>query len=335
MSHARSLLLSAVMACSLVPRAAAAAAPQRIVVVSDSEDTTLIPLLRGELNQLGLEVIDVRAQANEEIGQTLAKTARDYTAVAAFRVRISSHTIEVWIADRATGNVALREVFSQNPQSSDEARLVVLQAVELVRWSLKDTEPRAKPSPRTPVPSEAPVVAGASGSRRRVTLSAAPYALLSPGGASPGAGAQLDLAFAWSWVGTRFSYAQPIFQASIQRDISRADIASRWLAVEMLLEGSSAKPIRPSLGVGAAMVLTTLHGVAPAPRGTNDDRLVTVAPIADGRLGFSLAPRLCGFAGLSVLVPFRSDNIVFEGNSAGTYGKVMATVMAGIEASLL
>jgi hypothetical protein len=89
--------------------------------------------------------------------------------------------------------------------------------------------------------------------------------------------------------------------------------------------------LRPSLGLGAAMVLTTLHGIAMPPRGSTDDRLLTLAPIVDARLGLHVAPHIQLFACLSTLVPVRSDAIVFEGTRVGTYGALVVAPALGVE----
>jgi hypothetical protein len=308
----------------------------RIVIVSDRADTATLPLLRGELRQLGLEVIEIESNSLEVVGHELTEAARLHHAVAAFRVRVSSHTVEVWIADRATGNVSLREVFTQGPNSSDEARLVVLQAVELLRWNLKYVEPRVS-QPREPNTARASTNSSVEVEPRggRVFFGVAPVASFSPGGASPGAGAQLDVTLRWSFIGTRFGYAQPLLPASIDALGSQAELSTRWLSIQLvLLGGSQSSRLRPSIGLGAAMVLTTLHGIASSPRVASDDRLFSVAPIVDARLGYAVTPQIRLYAGVSALVPLRSDSLVFEGKPVGTYGALFVAPALGIEAAI-
>ena len=309
-----------------------AAEVARIVIVSDSADTTIIPLLRGELSQLGLEIIEIQTRSGDDVGRELSKTTRDYHALAAFRVSVASHSVEVWIADRATGTVSLREVFSQGPDSSEEVRLVVLQAVELVRWSLKEP-PQAPARERVSAPHG--VASNLSQAKRdRIAFAAAPYVLLSPGGASAGAGVQFDLALRWSSVGTRVGYAQPLLPALIEKNGNRGELSSRWLSIQMVWNGPRTAVLEPSFGLGVALVRTTLHGVAAPTRIPSDDRLFTVAPVADARLGIYLAAHVQLLVGVGLLVPLRSDNVVFEGKSAGTYGSAFVAPTLGIEASV-
>jgi len=304
----------------------------RIVIVADSADTTIIPLLRGELSQLGLEIIEIQTRPGEDAGRELSKTTRDYRALAAFRVSVASHSVEVWIADRANGTVSLREVFSQGPESREEMRLVVLQAVELVRWSLKEPPVTAAGAS---VSAPRGAVSNLSQAKRdRVVFAAAPYVLLSPGGASAGAGAQFDFALRWSSVGTRVGYAQPFIPASIENGGNRAELSSRWLSIQMVWNGPRTAVLEPSFGLGAALVRTMLHGVAAPTRIPSDDRLLTVAPVADARLGIYLAAHVQLLVGVGLLVPLRSDNVVFEGKSAGTYGRAFVAPTIGIEASV-
>ncbi len=307
----------------------------RIVVVTDHADSAIIPLLRAELTQLGLEVIEVENGAHEVIAHELTETARQYHAVAAFRVLVSSHTVEVWIADRVTGNVSLREVFTQSADSNIEVRLVVLQAVELLRWCLKEVEP-FHPS-RGDVQQPPPTLAAYAGTQKddSQALGIAPLALFSLGGATPGAGAQLDMTVRWSWVGTRLGYGQLVFPANFETSAGRAELVSRWFAIQIVGFGRTwARRITPRIAMGVAMVSTSLHGIANPPRVATDDNLFSVAPILDGRLGYKVAPHVQLTLSFSVMLPLRSDTVVFEGQTAGTYGTLLVAPAIGIEAGI-
>jgi len=330
----RSLLLAHVLVlCALVAgQAGARQEGKRIVVVTDRADSATLPLLRGELGQLGLEVIEVESSVSELSSTDLTETARQHHAVAAVRVRISGHTVEVWTVDRATGDVSLREVFTQGVKSSVEARLVVLQAVELLRWSLKDVEPPPKAQRESRMTSSEKLAPMSVHQEGRLFLGVAPFALLSPGGASSSAGAQFDLAFRWSWVATRFAYAQSLLPASMDSLGSQAELSTRWLSIQALFMSSAlSSRVRPSLGIGAALLSTRLHGIAAAPRTASNDRLFSVAPILDARLSCAVIQQMRIFAGISVLVPMRSDNVVFQGKSVGTYGALFVAPGAGVE----
>ena len=287
----------------ITPTWAAIDEAARIVIIEDHSDAAIIPLLRAELKQLGLEVIEVEKGSDEFIPKELQEAARQYGAVAAFRVQVSSNTVEVWIADHATGKVSLREVFTEGSDSRVEARLVVLQAVELLRWSLKEVEaPHAlradmqkppTPSILTDNPYDEPLVFGI-----------APLVLYSPGGASEGAGAQLDTTFLWSWVGTRLSYGQLVFPAVLETNAGRAELTTRWFAVQGVALGvTSLKRLRLSLGIGVAFISTSLHGISSPPRLASDDSLFSVAPIIDGRIGYGLGRHVQLTIGVSLMPP--------------------------------
>ena len=307
----------------------------RIVIITDHADAAIIPLLRAELNRLGLVVIEVEKGTDEVIPRDLTLAAQQHHAVAAFRVQVSSNTVEVWIADRVTGRVSLREVFTQGSDSQVEARLVVLQAVELLRWSLREVEPPhpsrgdlKKPPPTlvrlTEYPKEDPL-----------TFGIAPLFLFSPGGANPGAGAQLDMTIRWSWVGTRFLYGQLIAPAVLETHIGRAELTTRWFAVQGVALGiASLEPLRPSLGLGVAMISTSLQGISSPPRLASDDSLFTVAPVMDGRIGYGLGKHVQLTIGASIMAPLKSNAIYFEGNQAGKYGRLLVATALGVQVAI-
>ncbi len=317
----------------VTPASATSDDDARIVIITDHADAAIIPLLRAELNQLGLQVIEVEKPTDEVDPRELTEAARQHHAVAAFRVQVSSNTVEVWIADRVTGKVSLREVFTQGSDSRVEARLVVLQAVELLRWSLQDVDathtlrgntPKPPTLARTDFQPEDPLVFGV-----------APLIQFSPGGANPGAGAQLDMTVRWSSVGTRFAYGQLVLPAVLETAVGRAELTTRWFAVEgVALSPVSKKRLKPSLGLGIAMISTLLHGISNPPRLVSDDSLFSVAPIIDGKIAYSVGRHVQLALGASIMTPLRSDTIYFVGQQVGTYGKLFVDVTLGVQVGI-
>lgn len=337
MTKIRSAILAMTigLGVTLVRAPAAADEAARIVVIADHADAAIIPLLKAELVQLGLQVIEVEKSAGEVVPRELTEAASEHHAVAAFRVQVSSNTVEVWIADRATGKVSLREVFTQGSDSRVEARLVVLQAVELLRWSLKEFE--APHPPRGDLPKPPATLAGFTGTPRddRLAFGIAPLLLLSPGGANVGAGAQLDMTIRWSWVGTRFVYGQLVLPAVLESDTGRAELSTRWFAVQAVaLSSAWTDRFKPSIGLGVAMVSTSMHGIATFPRLASDDSLFTVAPMIDGRLGYTVGRHLQLTAGLSAMAALESDAIYFENRRVGSYGRLFFTTAIGVLAGI-
>ncbi len=307
----------------------------RIVIITDHADAAIIPLLKAELVQLGLQVIELEKASGEIVARELTETAREQHAVAAFRVRVSSNTVEVWIADRVTGKVSLREVFTQGSDSRVEARLVVLQAVELLRWSLKEIE--APYASQGELPKPPSTLASFTGVPRddRLSFGIAPLVLLSPGGANAGAGAQLDMTIRWFWVGTRFLYGQLVLPAVLDAEAGRAELTTRWFAVQAVaLSGATAARFKPSVGFGVAMISTSMHGISSPPRLASDDSLFTVAPVIDGRIGYLAGKHVQLTAALSGMAALKSDVIYFENRQAGNYGRLFLTAAVGVQAGI-
>ena len=167
----RRLLAGAlVLSAGFIASALNAAEPQTIVLVSDRADAAVTSLLREELVNLGLNVLVVDRGEHELLPGELIESARQNHAFAAFRVLIGEGKMEVWLADRITGKVLLREVLRTQGQASDTSQTaVVARAVELLRASLLELDvddrptgeverpkilPKAlRPPPREPEPS--------------------------------------------------------------------------------------------------------------------------------------------------------------------------------------
>jgi hypothetical protein len=313
----------------------AAQADAKVVIVTDHAEASMIPLLKGELNQLGLQVVEVETRVTEMVPRDLTQAALEHHAVAAFRVQVSSNTVEVWIADRATGKVSLREVFTQGSDSSVEARLVVLQAVELLRWSLKEVEAPHRVRDDVAKQPETTSKLTAVPTPDRLWLGIAPLVLASPGGATAGVGAQFDMAIRWSWVGTRFSYGQLVRPAILETDAGRAELTTRWFAVQAV----ASSPLTPSrlatsLGVGVALISTWMHGISSSPRIATDDSLFTEAPIVEGKLGYFVGKHVQLTLGVAGMVALKSDAIYFEGRNVGSYGRLFGATSLGVQAGI-
>lgn len=134
-----------------------AAEPQTIVLVSDHADASVTSLLREELINLGLNVLVVDRGNHELTPGELIDTARENHAFAAFRVLVSEGKMEVWLADRITGKVLLREVLrTQDKPSSANQSAVVARAVELLRASLLELDVDNRPAGEVERPKTLP-----------------------------------------------------------------------------------------------------------------------------------------------------------------------------------
>jgi hypothetical protein len=212
---------------------------------------------------------------------------------------------------------------------------VVLQAVELLRWSLKDVEVPYRVRHDLAKQPETPIKLSAVPEPDRLWLGIAPLVLLSPGGAGAGIGAQVDMAVRWSWVGTRFSYGQLVRPAILETDAGRAELTTRWFAVQpVALSTLVPSQLEACLGVGVAMISTSLHGISSSPGVATNDSLFTVAPIVEGKLGYLLGKHVQLTWGITSMVALRSDAIYFEGRNVGTYGRFFVTTSLGVQTGI-
>jgi hypothetical protein len=132
-------LVAALLTCSasLLAAPAAAGEPEHVVVaiVSDGGDL-LTARLEAELHALGFATKTVALE--NATPKSLEGVARDARAAAAIHVARSDQRAEVWVTDRVTGKILLREV-TVLPGEDVESVLAV-RAVELLRASLLEIE---------------------------------------------------------------------------------------------------------------------------------------------------------------------------------------------------
>ncbi len=166
-----------------------------LVLVTNHRDAAIIPLLRSELESLGLVVETVDKGADEVIPRDLKLAAHDRKAVAAVRVLVSSGVVEVWIADRVTGKVVLREVMAEDAESKISESTVVLRVVELLRASLMEVDaPHPARGELAPPPKLYDVV-GFPDEAGRLRLELGPSVIVSAGGVGPSLAAQFEVGY--------------------------------------------------------------------------------------------------------------------------------------------
>jgi hypothetical protein len=150
-------LLASVALVGLAASASKAAEPATIVLVSNHADAAIIPLLRAELAHLGLNVLVVDRGDHELTPSELTEAARRNRAIAAFRVLVAQGKVEVWLADRVTGKVLLREVLKTQAKPTDTSEsTVVARAVELLRASLLELDVDNRPAGEVQKPATLP-----------------------------------------------------------------------------------------------------------------------------------------------------------------------------------
>lgn len=162
-NHARACLVAILLVFAALSRLGASLAHTAelptIVLVADHADASIIATLRAELAALGMRPLVVPRGEQEITPGELTEAARQNHAIAAFRVLVEAHRVEVWLADRVTGKVLLREVLMtrNSERSSTDESTVVARAVELLRASLLELDIDDRPRAEIAAPVNLPV----------------------------------------------------------------------------------------------------------------------------------------------------------------------------------
>lgn len=335
LSRSRWVLAELALACAVLASPAAWCAPntrdsipapagaERVMIVVSPPDSPIVPLLRAELVELGLEPAD-----NAGAGR----------APISIHVVVGPGRLEVWIADEALGRTALHEVFTQPDGAPIEHRTAVIHAVELLRWYLRGGVSSTAPSRAagtSPTRSAPESAEPTSRPRSDLRVAALGLALYSPGGSSAGLGGELDVLGRYGAVGLRLSGATTLLPNRLSRSTGSATIRTRVIGLEAVwLVPSAGRGLSGELGLGSGLVSTLLEGGANDGFVAHDDHLLTVAPIADARLRLPLFDELELVAAGMLLVPLRSDRIRFAGTTVGRYGQVLLSAGLGVELTL-
>ena len=308
----------------------AAESSPRVVLIEDPGETTILPRLRAELVGLGLDVLTVAKNQDEQLPRDLIARARDLGAVAAFRVVVVDDRADVWIADRVTGKVVLRELLPRGAQI--DGRVVALRAVELLRASLLELD-MGKPPPAEVPRATLTETTGLLPERERFSFAAESAFLWSPGGCSPGVGVAAKVTWQPTWIGARLSGGSVLAPATIHvPDVGQGEVVTRWLALEAVWQPRRTRLAwRPRVALGMAMLATRLHGVAEPPWTTRRQTVYTLSPVAAVDLGWPLHPRVRLNAGAAYLHPLRGVDILVAGASVGSYGRDIVLVSLGVD----
>jgi hypothetical protein len=268
----------------------------------------------------------------------LTAAARSGGAIAAFRVLVAPAAVEVWIADRVTGKVVLREVLPQGVGSTVEDSVVVLRAVELLRASLAEVEAPHPPRGELAAPAGSEAITGFPDSAERFNLTLAPAGLFSPGGAGGSAALLAGFGFRASrWFGLRLLGGAALTAAEVVSPEGTVAIWSRWLGVELAVATPPASGRwRYRAGVGGALVATDIRGrLAPTSAGlyrAREDTLLSPALMLSAGLSYRLSRNLGLGATICGTAPWRSSTIVVAGRDAASYGAPMIAAAMGVEA---
>ena len=308
----------------------AADEPPRVALIADPDETTILPRLQAELAGLGLDVRTVLKNEDERLPRDIIEAARTTGAVAAFRIVIDGDRADVWIADRVTGKVVLREMLPRGPKI--DGRVVALRAVELLRASLMELDVRKPPQGEPPPPVVLTESSGLLQDLERFSLRADSMFLWSPGGCGPGIGVAAAVAWRPTWIGARVSGGSVLVPATITRPEGTGEVITRWLAVDAVLQPRRTRiPWRPRAGLGIAALATNLRGVPTGPRSAYQQTVYTLAPMASFDLGWAIHSRVRLGLGVTYLRPLHDVDILIADSSVGSYGRDIILASLGVD----
>lgn len=282
-------------------------------------DSPVVPLLRAELDELGLTVVD---------GPTGGASITVHTVLA-------RDSLEVRISDDRTGETILREAFSIGNGRAMDPRTAVLHASELLRWHLHYRPRTPPPGVTRAPPALVAVPTAAAEERSRFRFGVLPLAIYSPGGTQLGLGAELEAARRWSWFELRVLGATSLVPNRMSVAEGQLEARSAWAGVEGAFvwePGHGGTGVE--LGLGGALFSSALRGAADGAYTGRDDRLLTVAPFLELRVqqritrGFSLV------LSTQCLLPQEALRLRVVDREVGTYGRQVLTLGLGPQLTL-
>jgi hypothetical protein len=307
-----------------------------LVLVTNHKDATIIPLLRSELESLGLRVETVDKRQNEVVARDLQRAAREHHAVAAIRVLVSSGTVELWIADRVTGKVVLRDVLAQGEGNKISESTVALQAVELLRASLLEVEAPHPPRGEVTPPPALYNVVGYPESTARLRLEISPALLASIGGVSPLDAAAFEIGYRVSPYATAESFgAVSVVPGTIRDSIGTAKLHARSFTLGIEVHGrASATRWQPFARLGAGVLTVSAQGDASSPYvGYQRDDL-DVAFIAAAGSRYRLTRNMALSATLHAIRALHPLALQFDDRTVARFGALVAVANIGIVLSV-
>jgi hypothetical protein len=314
---------------AVVPTTAA-----RVIIVADDQEEQLVRLLTGELAAQGFETQMVPKATRDLSPSQLRQLARNEGAVAAFALVITPEGLEVWIADRVTGKVTLREVIPNADQKSDDGRVIALQAVELLRWSLRETGPAAARS--SEIPNPPPAIARLRSRPELERVAGVGVGLAGtfwPSIKSGGVEAQFNAEYWPSVWGGRALLAESLTASRAEGKNGRIELHSLRCAV---LTGwapwTMSCRVRLELGPGVSLMSTQLRGVVQSPLIAEQRGDISFGPVAGGGLRWVVARSFALTARGEGALYYPQTNLLLGGEHVGSLSLVHLS--AALEASV-
>jgi hypothetical protein len=308
--------------------------PATIVVIANHADAAVLPLLRAELQSLGLRVTVVGEGTSKIAPGGLTDAARSHGAVAAFRVLVAEGKVEVWLADRITGKVLLREVLVQRGGSKSAESTVVARAVELLRVSLLELDTPHAPRGELPPPPEIESVVGYPETQSAYSVMGGASALVASRevGVAPG----VELRFRWRpaerWALVAGA-AVPWQTVTLEGVEGRAELNPRWFTLGLRIEPQrpASLTLRRAAEAGLGLLWTrTVGSGAPGYEGSTALG-INPAPYLRGDLGLAPTRHLALMLGLAAGYGLYPQRIYFDQRVAAKFGRFIGLAHLGFE----
>ena len=318
--------------CSPALANAEPAAPATLVLVTNHRDAAIIPLLRSELEALGLNIETVDKGEAEVIPRDLKRAAHDRDAVAAVRVLVSTGVVEVWIADRVTGKVVLREVLPQDADSKVSESTVVLRVVELLRASLMEVEAPHTPRGEVAPPPTLYKVVGYPESTGNLRLEMGPAVVASAGGVGPSLAAEFEMGYRMSKHVTLDGFgATSIVPGDISGAEGTAKVISRIFALGIEAHMRvSVSPWQPFARASVGLLSLSSKGDARTPYVGYQHDDTGLAVLAGIGTRVRLARNVAISAAIQGLRAFQPVAMQFNNTTVARFGTLAAIGSLGV-----
>jgi len=332
------LLVLALLAAVGSTRPVMAAAPTesegvRVVLVTNHADAAVMPLLKAELEALGLEVVTVDKGEDEVVPRDLGIAAREQGAVAGFRVIVGKGTVEVWVFDRITGKVTLREVLTQSEGSKTATTTVVLRAVELLRVSLMELEAPHAPRGDVAPPENIEKLAGFPDNKGLFGLELGAGVLFTSTDYAASPTLQVAARYrAFSWLDLSAFASPSIVSSTVEGPEGTGTVApklfgahARWVPADSLAL------VQPSFGVGGGLLWVSMLGDAVPGRAEFTEQRFSAVALARAALSLRPTNNFRVWLGLDGGFVFAPTTITFGRRTVSEGAPVLLQGAAGFE----
>lgn len=333
--RARSWLLGLLVALTAKTALAEPEDRPRIVLVTNHADAAIVPLLRSQLERLGLEVVQVDHGADEVVPRDLSRAARQHQAVAGFRVLVARGMVEVWVSDRVTGKVGLREIVAPGAEPIPES-LVVIRAVELLRASLLELQAPTPPPGEIAAPRALRALAVYPSPPARPALHLGLGALVAPTGGTDAlvhAGGMIGARIApWNSTSAGVTVRLPLGKAEKSTEAGRISVSSWLIGLDVRRELQWRDGlVHLGFGPGLALQVTSAEGAPKGGFSGHTHRSLAPMPHLVGSVGLGVTPTLRVAAELLAGASLRPLDIRVDERRVERFGPVFLGASLGLE----